>query len=100
LFTIPNLYFLYFFRYLPGAIKPKVLVVHDAGSTRKLASILNYGLGSEPQSAEDIQLHDVGDYLVAVTPSLAPPAYNKWSRWSNEHLSLLAKEIATYLRKK
>lgn len=88
------------FRYLLAAIKPKVLVVHGAGSTKKLASILHFYPGSEPQSAENIRLHDVGGYLVAVIPSLAPLAYNKWSRWSNEHLSLLAKEIATYLTKK
>ena len=85
------------FRYLLDAIKPKVLVVHGAGSRKKLASILDADLGSEPLSAEDTRLHEVAGYLLAVIPSLAPPAFNKWSRWSQEHFSLLAREIAAYL---
>jgi len=85
------------FRYLMAKIKPKVLVVHGTGSRKKLASILRTDLGSEPHFVEDIRLHMVEDYMVAVIPSLAPPAYNKWSPWSQEHLSLLAIKIAAHL---
>lgn len=85
------------FRYLLQAIRPKVLVVHGAGSTKNLASILKADLGREPESTEDLQLKEAGGYLVAVIPSLAPPAFNKWSRWSDEYLTRLANSIAEHL---
>ena len=85
------------FRYLLSQIRPKLLVVHGAGSTKTLAKILGAVLGGGPQSPDDLQTQDVGGTLVAVIPSLAPPAYNKWSRWSDEHLSRLAAKLAGHL---
>jgi len=85
------------FRYLLEAIKPKVMMVHGAGSRNKLASILDADLGREPQSVEDVQISEVSGFLIAVIPSLAPPAFNKWSPWFEEHLKLVSAEIARYL---
>jgi hypothetical protein len=87
------------FRYLLQAIQPKVLIVHGTGSTKNLASILKAELGPEPESAEDLQLKEAGGYLVAVIPSLAPPAFNKWSRWSVEYLTRLSSSIAEHLKR-
>ena len=86
------------FRFLLNAIQPKVLVVHGAGSNKKLASILNCDLDTEPQSETHIRLNKTAGMLIASIPSLAPPAYNKWSKWADRELKTLAKEISQHMR--
>ena len=88
------------FRFLLAEIQPKVLVVHGAGSAKNFAGVLGYNLGGEPISPDDLRIHDVGGVLVAVIPSLAPPAFNKWSSWSNKHLLQLAEQLAKQLTAK
>lgn len=86
------------FRFLIDQIKPKLLIVHGSGSTKKLSSVLGHDLVSEPSHEDDVRIQEVGGCLYAVIPSLAPPAYNKWSSWAVGHLEKLSAAIADRLR--
>jgi hypothetical protein len=85
------------FRYLFSSIKPKVLIVHGSGASQQLATILGLDLGPEPSYADQLQAKRIGELLVVVTPSLAPPAYNKWSSWAGSYMKLVAKSVAAHL---
>ena len=85
------------FRYLLTAINPKVLIVHGSGSAKKLSSILRENLDREPRYAQDLCLTSLGNLHIFVIPSLAPPAFNKWSSWANPHLELVASTLKKIL---
>lgn len=86
------------FRFLLFSIKPKVLIVHGSGASKKLKSILNCELPAPPNCADDgLMLCRCGGMLVIVIPSLSPPAYNKWSSWAPAHLTRVANAVACHL---
>ena len=87
------------FRYLFTTIQPKVLIVHGAGARKKLALVLGVNLGQEPTHPSHVSHSEMGAFHVIVIPSLAPPAYNKWSAWAPEHLQEVAKKVAALLAK-
>ena len=85
------------FRFLLTSIEPKVLIVSGSGATKKLRTILNCNLPDPPNCAEDgLVLCRCGAMLVIVIPSLAPPAYNKWSSWAPAHLAQVANAVADH----
>lgn len=86
------------FRFLLSAIKPKALIVHGAGASKQLASILDVDLGNEPISANDLRLHYYDAMLIVVIRSLAPPAYYNWSSWAAEHLQNVTRAVAKHMR--
>ena len=85
------------FRYLLTAINPKVLIVHGSGSAIKLASILCENLDREPTHAEDLCLTPLGNLHIFAIPSLAPPAFNRWSSWADQHFDLVADAVKAIL---
>ncbi|OGT71054.1 MAG: hypothetical protein A3H44_12420 [Gammaproteobacteria bacterium RIFCSPLOWO2_02_FULL_57_10] len=85
------------FAALLSIVKPKVLIVHGAGASKELSAVLNADLPTEPKEGSKAHGAKVAGYTVFVIPSLAPPAFNKWSRWSGPYLQSLAKEVAKSL---
>ncbi|WP_157137870.1 hypothetical protein [Herbaspirillum lusitanum] len=85
------------FRYLLSSIKPRALIVHGASASRQLASILETEVGKVPMHANDICSSEINGMLVVVIPSLAPPAFNKWSSWSQAHFNSVANIVASHL---
>jgi len=86
------------FRFLLTVIKPKILVVHGVGASKKLSSILGIDLGRVPTSVNDLRLYHCDGMFVVVIPSLAPPAFNVWSTWAPAHLAKVAKAVARHLK--
>lgn len=87
------------FRYLLNSINPRILIVHGADATRKLAGVLGAALSDPPNAENEVSCSEVSGHLVVVIPSLAPPAFNKWSSWSSGHFKNVAKRVADELRK-
>ena len=82
------------FRYLLESIKPWGIIVHGTGSKNQLSRILKVDLGPEPTSVDDIRTHKIAGTNVFDIPSIAPPAFNKWAGWADDHLELMARELA------
>lgn len=83
------------FRFLLSSIKPKVLIVHGAGTSRKIKSILGCPLPAPPNCAGDSLSCCFRDkMLVIVIRSLAPPEYNKWHKWAPAHFTRVADAAA------
>ena len=89
------------FRFLLDSIKPKAIIVHGTGAAKALFKVLEIRLNSkpEPASVNDLVTMQVDELLIVVIRSLAPPAYNKWSRWADGHLRLVAEKISEHLGK-
>lgn len=85
------------FRFLLSSIQPKVLIVHCAGASKKLRSILNCDLPAPSNCTDDgLVLCRCGAMLVIVIRSLAPPEYNRWSKWAPAHLAQVANAVADH----
>lgn len=85
------------FRFLLSSIQPKVLIVHGAGASKKLRSILNCDLPAPSNCTDDgLVLCRCGTMLVIVIRSLAPPEYNRWSKWAPAHLAQVANAVADH----
>ena len=82
------------FRTLLHRIEPAVLVVHGAGASKELARLLGTGLPEPPTTPGEIRRTDTSLGTVFVIPSLAPPAYNKWSSWAPGYLNGIADAVA------
>jgi hypothetical protein len=85
------------FQYLVHAIDPRVLIVHGAGARKQLSRILEAPLGDEPTTADDVSYVNVGNRMIVTIPSLAPPAFNKWCGWADDHFDAVARFVAAYL---
>ena len=86
------------FRYLLAAIAPKVIVVHGAGSTKALSRFLGLNRLQVPQTPDEICDVQTERHLVIPIPTLAPPAFNKWSSWSDDYLNQVADRVREKLR--
>ena len=86
------------FRFLLSSIDVRVLIVHGAGAVRKLESILQCDLPDPPNLADNgLASRCLGDMLILTIRSLAPPEYNKWSRWASAHVTRVAEAAAHHL---
>lgn len=82
------------FQALLHFIRPAVLIVHGTGAAKKLAKLLETELPAPPTTPEDPQRKETSQGTVFVLPSLAPPAYNKWSSWAPSYLERVAQAVA------
>ena len=81
------------FRYLLAEISPTVLIVHGAGSVKHISRILEMDRLKAPRSTDEIFNVQTERHLVIPVPSLAPPAFNKWSSWSDGYLDKVADRV-------
>ena len=86
------------FRFLLSSIKPEVLIVHGVSASNRLKSILDCDLPAPPECADDGPACCwCGEQLVIVIRSLAPPEYNKWSKWASTHFLQVADAVSRHL---
>ncbi len=85
------------FCYLLDAIAPTVLIIHGAGSLKRISRILKVGNLKVPRSAEEICDIQTGDQLIIPIPSLAPPGFNMWSSWSSGFLDAVEERVGDQL---
>jgi hypothetical protein len=87
------------FRTLLSHIRPKVLIAHGAGTSKRLSKMIGIELPSPPKDARDLRLLqstlDGYPITVFVVPSLAPPHWNSWKGWAKSHLRLIAESVAS-----
>ena len=81
------------FRYLLAEIAPTVLIVHGAGSVQHISRILKMDRLKVPRSTDEIFDVQTEQHLVIPVPSLAPPAFNRWSSWSDGYLDKVADRV-------
>lgn len=95
------------FRFLLETIRPLVLIAHGSGTHKNLVRMLGSSVPEPPAALRDgvcamrVRAR-AGDRpyepLVIAIPSLAPPAYNRWSSWAHAHLQAVATRVAEELR--
>jgi hypothetical protein len=85
------------FKVLLQLIKPRVLVAHGTDTVRKLGKVLGRDLPAPPAEPGDPVRVQIGEAIVFVIPSLAPPAFNKWSSWSRDHLAAVSDQVSDLL---
>jgi hypothetical protein len=78
------------FRYLLTEIAPTVLIVHGVGAVTDISTILKINGLKVPPSTDEVCDVQTEQHLVIPIPSLAPPAFNKWSSWSEGYLEKVA----------
>ncbi|HEV8176294.1 MAG TPA: hypothetical protein VGP44_01265 [Gemmatimonadales bacterium] len=87
------------FRELLSAVQPRILIVHGEGTRADVGKILSQALPPPPTGPEDelarsaVTLGGASGTrpsAVFVIPSLAPPGWNRWSRWAPAYLERLA----------
>ena len=81
------------FRYLLGEIAPTVIVIHGVRAVKRISCILKVGGLAVPRSAAEICDVQTEKYLILPIPSLAPPAFNRWSSWSEGYLDEVADRV-------
>lgn len=82
-------------------VRPRVLVAHGDGTVRELAHVLGTSFSAPPSGPTPpaiTKVHGRFDMGVITIPSLAPPAWNKWSAWADAHLDAVAKAVVGVLR--
>lgn len=75
-------------------VKPRILIVHGAGTRDTLAALLSSSLPAPPTANTDPRPTTVGDMSIFVIPSLAPPKWNQWYGWADQYLAKVAKAAA------
>ena len=85
------------FRYLLAAIAPAILVVHGAGSAKDLSRFLGVNRLKVPHTPDEICDVQTERHLIIPIPSLAPPAFNRWSSWSDGYLDKVADRVCANL---
>lgn len=78
-------------------VKPKILIAHGAGTKEILSRLLGTSLPALPTEFSEPQATDINGMKVFIIPSLAPPAWNKWSSWGAAYLKKVAKSAAVEL---
>jgi len=79
-------------------IRPRVVIAHGAGTVADLARVLKTEKFSVPDGPAKVCFHDVDKLRIYPIPSLAPPAWNSWSRWADEYLGRVSEHIRTFLQ--
>ena len=85
------------FRYLISEISPPILIVHGAGSLKRINRILKVGDLKVPRAADEICDVQTARCLIIPIPSLAPPGFNMWASWCGEHLDAVADRVHSKL---
>ncbi|UVE16874.1 uracil-DNA glycosylase family protein [Pseudomonas sp. LS44] len=85
------------FRTLLHFVKPKVIIAHGSGTRDALSALVGKPLLAPPSSLSPPQSTEVSGIRVFVIPSLAPPQWNKWSRWAEAYLAKVAEAAASAL---
>lgn len=85
------------FRTIFSIIKPHALVVHGTGTAKDLGRLLGANLPTVPIAPEATARASVGEMEIWVIPSLAPPKWNSWMRWADQHIDLVCREVADYV---
>jgi hypothetical protein len=85
------------FRTLLHFIRPRAVIAHGAGTRATLSKVFGVPLPSTPDAPSEPKVTTVGEISVIVIPSLAPPEWNKWVSWSDQHLDAVAKVAALAL---
>jgi len=80
------------------AIRPKIIIAHGSGTTKDLGKLLGCRLPGPPTAPGPPISHTLNSADVFVIPSLAPPAYNRWSSWADEHFCHLSLAVADRLK--
>lgn len=92
------------FRSLIEWIRPSVLIVHGAGTTKELGRLFGIQLPAPPTAPETpvpVPARWGGHQpRLWIIPSLAPPGYNKWQAWSAGYLDRVADAVAAYFRRR
>ena len=81
------------FHYILADMAPAVLIVHGAGSLKRVARILKTSGLKVPDSAGEVCDVQTERHLVIPIPSLAPPEFNKWASWSDGYLKNVADRV-------
>lgn len=82
------------FKLVLRLIQPKVLIAHGTDTARRLGKVLGQALPAPPERPGKPRSVRIGDAILFVIPSLAPPAFNKWSSWSRDHIAALSDQVA------
>lgn len=82
------------FKVLLRLIQPEVLIAHGSDTARKLGNVLGRNLPAPPERPGDSRPVRIGEAVLFVIPSLAPPAFNRWSSWSTYHLAAISDQVA------
>jgi hypothetical protein len=86
------------FRTLLNVIEPKILIAHGAGSAKELRKSLRIDFPEPPRERPSKPTEvKLGQMSVFLIPSLAPPEFNKWASWRDEHLEQLCQIVAVRL---
>jgi hypothetical protein len=85
------------FRALLDIIEPKVLIAHGSGTAKELGLVLSHRLPAPPHRPTEPIEAKVGETIVYVIPSLAPPGYNKWSSWAQAHIDRVCRRVAVHI---
>ena len=81
------------FRYLLAEIEPTVLIVHGTRAVKRIARIIGVGGLEVPRYTGEIGDVQTEKHLMIPIPSLAPPAFNRWSSWSGGYLDGVADRV-------
>lgn len=100
------------FSELLRVVQPSVLIAHGAGTLGDLSrSLGDQPLATAPTTLESgasstvVTLptpagRDVPQQALVISiPSLAPPGWNRWSKWAQAHLEAVADTVAATLRR-
>ncbi|MGY3332980.1 hypothetical protein ACVILI_005997 [Mesorhizobium sp. USDA 4775] len=82
------------FETLLRLIRPQILIAHGSGTAKQLARVLKCSLPKPPQHPSELVTLAVGTMTVIVIPSLAPPRFTGWAKWSDEHLEIVSAHVA------
>ncbi|RWK87956.1 MAG: hypothetical protein EOR52_14980 [Mesorhizobium sp.] len=85
------------FRAIFEFIKPRVMVVHGAGTSKELGRLLGIQLPPVPATPERTTRTRTPTTEIWIIPSLAPPKWNSWARWASRHMDLVCKEVGEYV---
>lgn len=85
------------FKVLYEILKPKVLIAHGSGTAKKLGKLLGVDLPAPPMAQGEPVSQKCNGTVVFVIPSLAPPGYNRWSRWAPVHLDQVCEMVSACL---
>jgi hypothetical protein len=94
------------FEEILAIIRPEVLIAHGVQTTKALGGVLSVKL---PAAASDqankvtcVRIHTAlrgASYepAVFVIPSLAPPAWNCWTKWAESHIAEMCVRVREFL---
>ncbi len=68
------------FKHLLESVRPEVVWLHGAGTLRKFRSRFEPRLPRKLADGEKLMCKEVSGRFYVLTPSLAPPAFNRWVR--------------------